>query len=541
MASRWLVLLGGKFHDFEAAGAYFANALKERLGAKAETTFDRSVLNAKRLAGYDGLLAYVEWGKVAAAEAAALDAFVRGGKPLVGVHCACGYEENEKLLGLLGVRFTGHPAIDEFPVALSGEPHWLTHRLGDFRIADELYVMQVAPGSRVLATMSHQGRAYPAALCREPGAGRVFYLALGHDARAWGNPAYGKLLGRGLAWAAGAAEPKPLGTAVVGYGGSFNMGKHHLDSMRAQPGFRPVAICDIAPERQKQARDDFPELKVVARTKELLELEGVDLVACITPHNVHAPVTLELLKAGKHAITEKPMAITTKECTAMIETARRHKASVHVYHNRRYDGDFISMRRIVESGALGPVFQLEAYSGGYGEPRTWWRSDKAVSGGIAHDWGAHFIDWITHLIPGPIRHVSGHFFKRAWPHVTNEDHALIQIVFESGAVALYETSQLAAAGKAKFRILGEQGALLHEGKDALKLSAQVNGIRGREMLVPCANSDWGRFYRQLGDHLLLGEALEITAEEGRRNIAIIEAAEKSSRKHGAPMKVPYEK
>ncbi|MBE7462127.1 MAG: ThuA domain-containing protein [Planctomycetes bacterium] len=541
MAKPWLMLVGGKWHAFQQAADVFSGVLAEALGVKTTVAFDRKALKPAALARYGGVLAYTEWGKVTPAEAKALEAFVQGGGALVGVHCASDYQPNETLFKLFGVRFRGHPPVDEFPVTFADRGHWITHRLDDFRITDEMYLMDVDDsGSQVLATMHHQGRNLPAVLCRNHGAGRVFYTALGHDARSWSNATFRKLLSRGACWAAGRAEPKALGVAVVGYGGSFNMGKHHLDSMAAQFGFKPRAICDVSPARQLQARQDFPDLAVVGSTKDLLKVDGVDLVTCITPHNVHAPVTVELLNAGKNVVVEKPMAIDTKECTAMIDAARKNKVMVNVYHNRRYDGDFITLRQIVQSGAVGDVFQIEAFSGGFGEPGTWWRSDKAISGGIAHDWGAHFLDWITHLVPGRIKHVIGRFRKKAWVHTTNEDHAQIFVHFENGCIAEFETSQLAAVGKPKFRILGEKGGILQDHNDYVKLFAEASGIRGREMQVRTAKTVWHRYYQQLGDYLLLGEALEITAEEGRRNIAIVEAAEKSSAKGGVPVPVPYE-
>jgi predicted dehydrogenase/type 1 glutamine amidotransferase len=543
MSAQWLVLVGGPYHDPDAGGKAVAAVLKGALGAKAVVAADWEVLTRKKLAGIAGVVLFGHGKGLTPAQTAVLDDFVRReGKPLVGVHSASVFADNPALMQLLGVRFTGHPPFGEFAVRIADRASWVTQRLSDFRIADELYFLEAAPeGSRVLAACSYQGQNYPVALCREAGQGRVFYLALGHDARAWNHPVFRKLLGRGARWAAGGSEPAPLGAAVVGYGGAFSMGKHHLDGMLRCPGFKAAAICDIDPARQAQARQDYPKLEVCGRVEDLVKVPGVDLVTIITPHNAHAQPALAALRAGKHVVVEKPMALTAADCTAMIETARRHKVTVTPYHNRRYDGDFMVLRELVASGCIGEVFQLEAAFGGYREPGTWWRSDKTISGGIAFDWGAHFMDWITHLVPGPIAHVTGHFQKRVWRHVTNEDHAQILMRFGSGATALFEISALAAAPKPKFRILGAKGALLLDGKcEFVKVYTTVGNMLGREMQVAAPKSQGERYYPQLADHILLGEEPEITALEGRRNIAVIEAAQKSSARGGAPMKVEYE-
>ena len=543
MSAQWLVLVGGEYHDYEAGGAALASVLTRALGARAVVTDDVRAMNKERLRACGGVLLYGQGNRLNAAQTRALDHAVRNdGKALVAVHSGCVFERNPTLFELLGVRFTGHPPMGEFPVRITDREVWLTQRLFDFRITDELYRVETArEGSRVLAAFAYQGRTYPAAFCREAGRGKVFYLALGHDQRAWGHATFRKLLGRGARWAAGGAAPRPLGAAVVGYGGAFNMGKHHIEGMNRWPGYKPLAICDIAPDRQAQARLDYPKLDVVGSVGDLLKLSGIDLIVVITPHNAHTAPALAALRAGKHVVIEKPMATSADDCNAMIEAARERKVVVVPYHNRRYDGDFLTLRGLLQAGAIGNVFQLEACHGGYGEPGAWWRSDKTISGGIAFDWGAHYVDWITHLVPGRIAHVIGHFHKRVWHHVTNEDHAQIIVRFESGAVAEFQDSTIAAAPKARFRILGEKGALLLEhGSEFAKVYAAVGGAMGREMQVRLRKGEWERYYAQLADHLLLCEDPEITAEEGRRNIAIIEAAQESSAKGGVPVKVAYE-
>ena len=212
-----------------------------------------------------------------------------------------------------------------------------------------------------------------------------------------------------------------------------------------------------------------------------------------------------------------------------------------VFHNRRWDGDFRAVRRVVEGGQIGDVFSIECFFGSYEEPRTdWWRSYKNASGGAFYDWGAHFVDWVLQLMPHRIESVTGVFHKRKWHQVSNEDHCQALIRFEGGRTAYLEQSSLAAIGKARFRILGTEGGIEQwHGMDALKLVTFDHGTR-LESKEPFLSDDWDAFYRNVADHLILGEPLAVTPQSARKVIGVINLAEESSRRGGMPMEVPFE-
>ena len=109
------------------------------------------------------------------------------------------------------------------------------------------------------------------------------------------------------------------------------------------------------------------------------EKDDVDLVTIVLPHNLHAPVAVECLKAGKHVIVEKPMCISIAEGTEMINTAKENNVMITVYHNRRWDADFWTLKELVESGVIGKIFHVEMWGGGYGRPNPdWWRSSMSI-------------------------------------------------------------------------------------------------------------------------------------------------------------------
>jgi len=334
---------------------------------------------------------------------------------------------------------------------------------------------------------------------------------------------------------------KEIRGAVIGYGGAFNMGKGHLSGMR-EAGIAPVAVCDIDAPRLDAALADFPGIRTYGHADALLADDGIDLVTLVTPHDTHAPLAIQALNAGKSVICEKPMCLTAQEATGMIAAARASGVMLSVYHNRRHDGDFQALKEaIVEKKLIGDVFSIQAGFAGYGHPGHWWRSDKAISGGAFYDWGAHFLDWILNLMPGrKVVSVSGYFHKRVWHDVTNEDHVQAVLRFDDGAHADLSFSQISALPMPRWRIQGTKGGILDDGtvKDGMKLFTFLDGIKMQGELRN-KGSQWGKYYKDIYAHLAEGAPLDVTPEQARRVIAIMEAAEKSSQS-GQAEPVPYE-
>ncbi|MDR3709927.1 MAG: Gfo/Idh/MocA family oxidoreductase [Capsulimonadaceae bacterium] len=328
--------------------------------------------------------------------------------------------------------------------------------------------------------------------------------------------------------------------AVIGYGGAFNMGKGHLNWMK-DAGMVPTAACDLDAKRMEAAAADFPGIRTYTTVEALLADKDVDLVTIITPHNTHSALAVQVASAGKHVVVEKPMAISVEQCTAMIDAAKKAGTTLSVFHNRRYDGDYLALKEAIEKGLIGEVYEIHACSGGYHKPGTWWRSYKAVSGGLMYDWGAHFIDWILNLQSGrKITQVTGFLHKRVWHEVTNEDHGQIIIRFDNGSTAQLTQSTIDSAPGPRWRILGTTGALIADPsvKDGFKLIRQIDGLAlsGEIHNKP---TEWNTYYKDLNAHLIGEAPLAVTPESARRVISVIEAAEKSS-KAGKSVEAAFE-
>lgn len=327
--------------------------------------------------------------------------------------------------------------------------------------------------------------------------------------------------------------------AVIGYGPEFDMGKRHGEWIEATEGFELVGVCDINPERLEAAKRDFSQVKTFSSLEQMLEELEFGLAVIVTPHDTHAPLALKCIEAGKHVVVEKPMCITADEATRMIEAAKRKGVLLTVFQNRRWDGDFLAIKEVVDSSAIGKVFRVEMFLGRYGKSKDWWRSDKEKSGGLFFDWGAHMLDWLLNIVRSKVKGVVGYSHKLVWHELSIEDDVGAMIYFEDGTVAEVRISTISALTKPRWMIWGTKGAVVSTSPDDIRLLRVEESGNVKEERVEPKPSDWGAFYHNLSAHLLRGEELAVKPKESRRTIAIMEAAMRSART-GKVEPVPFE-
>jgi predicted dehydrogenase len=279
------------------------------------------------------------------------------------------------------------------------------------------------------------------------------------------------------------------------------------------------------------------------------------------PPVLHATAVLECLEAGKHVVCEKPFALTAADADRMLEAAARAGRTVTVYQSRRWDPDFIALRQAVGRGDIGDPFYMETFIGGFGHPCSFWHSHEPVSGGIIFDWGSHYFDWVLQVLPGAVVRVAAGAHKRVWHDVTNADQVRVDLTFEGGEQATFLHSDVAAALKPKWYLLGTGGAIVGDWRREVVRSRAWTGDLEEEPLQPAEaharvsvhRADGGGgvdvtelalgprarqgFYRNLADHLLLGEPLAVPAHQARRNVAIMEAATRSVAQGGLPVEL----
>jgi predicted dehydrogenase len=268
---------------------------------------------------------------------------------------------------------------------------------------------------------------------------------------------------------------------------------------------------------------------------------AVELVIVGTPPNAHAAGVIQALEAGRHVVCEKPFALRAAEVDRMLTAAAGSGRVLTVYQSRRWDPDFVALRSAVEAGRVGRIFYMESFIGGFSHPCSFWHSHEPVSGGTIYDWGSHYFDWILQLFAGRrVVAVSATDHKRVWLDVTNADQVRVDLRFEDGAEASFMQSDIAAAPKPKWYLLGTGGAIqgdwTAESADSpARLTVYGPGGNTEQLALP-ARERHG-FYRNLADHLLQGEPLAVPPQEARRNVAVMEAAARSIAAGGRRLEV----
>ena len=536
-----LLLTGGAYHDFPAIAASLEKMISHD-GFIVEASQDFHVLARLSPEDFMAVVICTQGGELAPAEESNLIAFVKSGGALVGLHgAAASWKNNRNYTDLLGTRFIGHGAPVEFLVEARDTTHQIMRHFKPFRITSELYQLEmVGSPPRILAQANWLGKMQPVAYVKDYAAGRVFYLSPGHSVDDLWHPGWRQLFSRGLRWAVGMMEKPPLKVGVIGYGGTFNMGLQHLKEMQ-DAGFIAAAACDVDPARADVAAKDFPGIHTFTDYRQMLQKTDAELFTVILPHNLHAQVSIDVLQSGRHCIVEKPMAINSTQVQAMIAAAHQAGKMLSVYHNRRWDGDFLALEEMVrQRRALGDVFRIETGSDSFAPPGSWWRSSKEISGGMHFDWGAHIMFWALELMDGPIDWLVATTQKRVWTNVTNEDHMEAYVRFKNGGTLDFEMSAIGRVNKPRWRILGTRGAVLDHWNGSFELHTYDSTVKTESPVrIKYAASEGFRYYQNVADHLRLGDELAITARKAARVVHVLHTMDRAAAS-GQQEKVPDE-
>ena len=332
---------------------------------------------------------------------------------------------------------------------------------------------------------------------------------------------------------------KSIRIGLLAYGA---IGHEHNLAVQATNGLELTAVCDTNPDRIVAAKELAPDVASFSDALTMLDSGTLDLVVISTPPNSHYAWAKEALQRNIHVVLEKPMALTAEECDELMALAAQKDLLLVVYQNRRFDADFVTMSRIIREGLIGDVFQYDCFVGGYSQPCTYWHSNAEVSGGAIFDWGSHFIDQILTVIPDTVSHVSGQNHKRVWMHATNADHAQVTITFDSGVQATFVNSDLAAARKPKFYVLGTKGAIVGDWDPAAEPAVAdlpaILTLHSSDGSISTIDLDVVQpyaFHASLVDFLHNQVPMSVQALQSRNVVAIMEAAERSAGSNATPV------
>ena len=336
-----------------------------------------------------------------------------------------------------------------------------------------------------------------------------------------------------------------VGLAGYGLAGSV----FHAPLITATPELELVLVSTSSPERAAAARREYPGVEVVPDADTLLaRAKDFDLLVIGTPNATHFPLADAALGAGLHVVVDKPFTATAAEGRTLIEKARRANRVLTVFQNRRWDGDFLTVRQLVASGALGDVYRLESHFDRWRpEPRAGWKNEADAPGaGLVYDIGPHLIDQALVLF-GPA--ASAFAEQRIVRPASNVvDDAYIILTHRSGISSHLVMSLVAAESGPRFRVLGSRGTFTKFGLDAqedsLKAGMRPGDPRWGEdpedgwgrlangktvRAVPTERGAYDRYYVEVAAAIRDGARAPVDPADAVAAIAVIEAAIQSAR------------
>ncbi|HUY23214.1 MAG TPA: Gfo/Idh/MocA family oxidoreductase [Acidimicrobiales bacterium] len=343
------------------------------------------------------------------------------------------------------------------------------------------------------------------------------------------------------------SDPADLRVALVGYGLAGSV--FHGPLVAATPGLALTTIVTGDPSRRARARLDFPGAAVVGSTDELWADAGAhDLVVVATTTGSHVDVATAAVDAGLAVVVEKPLAPRAEPGRTLVDRAAAAGVMLTVFHNRRWDAEFLTLRRLVGAGVLGDVVRFESRF-------ERWRPDPSVGawrhelpaddgGGVLLDLGIHLVDQALVLL-GPATHVTGEVASRRGGA---DDDVFVALRHASGAISHLWASAVAAAPGPRLRVLGREAAYVVEHLDGqedqlragrrpgdpgfgveppLRWGRLRRGDDGEP--VPSEPGRWPAFYEGVAQALRGGGAPPVDPADAVRALQVLDAARRSAR------------
>jgi scyllo-inositol 2-dehydrogenase (NADP+) len=340
---------------------------------------------------------------------------------------------------------------------------------------------------------------------------------------------------------------------LIGYG--LGGAVFHAPLIAGTPGLQLAAVVTRDPTRRAQAVREHPGIDVLDDADALwARAADLDLVVIASPNGTHAALATAALEAGLSVVVDKPFAPTAAEGRRVAALGRERGLLVVPFQNRRWDGDFLTVRRLLAEGALGDVLRFEArYERWRTSPKPrWTRSDAAPNAeGVIYDLGTHLIDQALSLF-GPAREVSAEL-ERRHAEVTVPDDAFVSIAHASGVRTHIHTSLAAAYAGPRFVVSGRRGAYVKFGldpqEDALKAGRRPGDGPGwgaeaeaqwgtlwvgdERRVIPTEAGDYPAFYAGVERALRDGSPPPVRPEESIAGLEVIEAAQRAARERRA--------
>ncbi|MDX6669913.1 MAG: scyllo-inositol 2-dehydrogenase [Solirubrobacteraceae bacterium] len=336
-----------------------------------------------------------------------------------------------------------------------------------------------------------------------------------------------------------------LRVAIVGYGLAGRT--FHAALISSTPGLAVAAVVVRSAERQELARRDHPEAQVVASLDEVWDARP-DLVVVAAPNHLHVPMARAAVDRGVAVVVDKPLAPTAEEARSLVAHARERGVLLTAFHNRRWDSDQLTLRRLLREGELGDVLRFESRFERWRpemgpETKAWRDLADAPAGGILLDLAPHLVDQALTLF-GPVEHVYAEIDARRGGA---DDDVFLALRHRDGVTSHLWASAVAAAPGPRLRVLGTRGAYVVDAvdsqEDALRAGARPGAgewgvepperwgrlVRGEESTpVPSEAGNWPAFYAGVERALRTGGPPPVDPADAVTGLEILDAARRSA-------------
>lgn len=331
----------------------------------------------------------------------------------------------------------------------------------------------------------------------------------------------------------------PIATALIGFGVAARY--LHAPIINAVPG---LALTGIVSSRQDEIAALHPDVRCVS-TAEIFADAAIELVVIATPNDSHATLARAALAAGKHVVIDKPFALDPHEGEALIAAAGAAGRVLSVYHNRRWDADFLTVRRLLDEGILGDIRLAELRWDRFRpEPKGGWREEAGAGSGVLADLGPHLIDQALLLFGSPDAVMADIQAQRQ--DARADDYFELTLQYPAMR-AILSASCLIAAPRPRFALHGTHGSFVKYGIDPQEAILRAGGSpsdpgygedsAGGGLLaigdtapvtVPSKRGDWRCFYAGMASAIRDGAPPPVPAEDALAGLRIIAAARESA-------------
>lgn len=327
----------------------------------------------------------------------------------------------------------------------------------------------------------------------------------------------------------------------------------HAPVISAVSGLRLAAILERS---GLSAAALYPEVRIVRSLEELLAIETIRLVVIATPNEFHFSYAKQCLEAGREVVVDKPFTTDASEAAQLVSLAEKLGRIITVYQNRRWDGDFQTVRQILSAGELGRLIQFESHYDRFRpNPRLdAWREKPWPGSGVLFDLGPHLIDQALVLF-GPPEFVEADIRIERDSGVTDDAFDLL-LHYPKGLRASLHATMLAAAPRPHYILRGSRGSFVKQALDPQEALLRAghapggsdwgadpeenwgiltlsDGATATERAIPTVRGDYRGFYENIRDTILGSASLAVTPEEALSVMRVLELARESSRTRSA--------